>query len=277
MSNVGIKPNRTVDLINEISSTKQKPAKSHISLSFDNTYIYLSDQRRVIADSMELQYLNEIITAQIKYKDAEAGFKYKKRKFHLYGSGFNSLFMENLFALSKFKGGSLDFSIKGDIDEFGGVIYIKDTTIKKFRLLNNILAFVNTVPSLVTFSLPSYNTRGLHTKSAYMKFSYKNHIYDISDIYLDSKELDILGHGKTNTKNDSIDMELNLKTDLASEASKIPLVGYILFDKDSISTTVKLDGKLSDPNIKSMLPKEIIVAPINIIKRTLLLPFNIFN
>ena len=171
----------------------------------------------------------------------------------------------------------MDFSISGDIDEFSGVVFIRDTKIKEFKLLNNILAFVNTIPSLVTFSLPSYNTQGLHAKTAYMMFSHKNNIYNISDVYLESNELDILGQGKLNIKDNYIDMELNLKTDLGSAASKIPIVGYILFDKDSIATTVKVDGKLDDPNIESMLAKEIIVAPLNIIKRTLLLPFNIFS
>ena len=274
---IGININQIIKLIKDIDQEKQKPSESYISASFKDSYIFLSDQRRIITDEIELQYLDKIITAQIKHGNGEAGLKYSDKVFHLYGSTFNDLFMENIFAMSEFKGGSLDFSIDGTIDKFEGVVLIKDTTIKKFRLLNNVLAFINTIPSLVTFSLPSYDTQGLYAKSAYMRFSYKDSIYNITDISLRSDELDILGKGETSIKNDVIDMELNLKTDLASAASKIPVVGYILFDKNSISTTVKVDGNLSDPNINSMLAKEIVVAPLNIIKRTLLLPFSIFS
>ncbi|MCF6330599.1 MAG: AsmA-like C-terminal domain-containing protein, partial [Sulfurimonas sp.] len=68
-----------------------------------------------------------------------------------------------------------------------------------------------------------------------------------------------------------------LKTDLGSAASKIPIVGYILFGDDTISTTLKVIGKLDNPKVKSMIAKDIIVAPINIIKRTLSLPFNLLK
>jgi len=273
---VGLDIHNILDLSNKLHSSNEQASEFYVSVSLSDSYIYLSDKRRILADTMDLQYLNKIISAQINHGQGEAGFKYKNKKFHLYGSKFNNIFMENLFAMSKFRGGSLDFSIKGDVEKFDGVMFVKDTTIREFRLLNNVLAFVNTIPSLITFSLPSYDSKGLHAKTAYMKFTYENNIYNISDISLESNELDILGHGSTSIDNDTIAMELNLKTDLASEASKIPVVGYILFDKDSISTTVKIDGKLSDPNIDSMLAKEIIVAPLNIIKRTLLLPFSIF-
>jgi hypothetical protein len=185
--------------------------------------------------------------------------------------------MKNLFSMSDFKGGEFDFSIKGNIDRFSGVALIKDTTIREFRLLNNVLAFVNTIPSLVTFSLPSYNTKGLDAKNTYMMFDYKEKVYNISNFYLESDELNIFGHGDVSLEKNNINMELNLKTDLGSAASKIPIVGHIIFDKDSISTTLKIDGKLDDPNIKSMIAKEIIVAPLNIIKRTLMLPFSVFD
>jgi len=275
-SEVGVDINNIVKIINETNQYSKDSSDVRVGVSLNNSYIFLSDTRRVLADTLELQYLNKITSAQIKYADGEAGFKYKDRNFHLYGSDFGDIFMENLFAMSKFKGGKLNFSIQGNLDEFDGVAFVKDTTIKRFRLLNNVLAFVNTIPSLVTFSLPSYNTKGLYAKTAYMRFSYANNLYDISDVYLESEELSILGHGKTSLKDNLIDMELNLKTDLASAVSKIPVVGYILFDKDSISTSIEIKGKLDDPEINSMLAKEIIVAPLNIIKRTLLLPFTPF-
>ncbi|SFV51756.1 FIG01209130: hypothetical protein [hydrothermal vent metagenome] len=55
------------------------------------------------------------------------------------------------------------------------------------------------------------------------------------------------------------------------------MVGYIIFDGQSISTTLKVYGKLEDPKVETMLAKDIIVAPLNIIKRTLLLPFHLLG
>jgi len=276
-SNIEINLNEITKLINSIKSDDSKPSNYSIAANITDSKIILSEQRRVLAESINLQYLNKETTAQLKYKKGEAGFKYKNRNFHMYGAGFGDIFMENLFSMSKFNGGNLDFSIKGNIDNFSGVAFVKDTTIKEFRLLNNVLAFVNTIPSLVTFSLPSYNSKGLDAKNAYMMFNYKNHIYNITNLFLESDELNILGYGNVSLLKNKIDMKLNLKTDLGSAASKIPLVGHIIFDKDSISTSLKIDGNLDDPKIKSMIAKEIIVAPLNIIKRTLLLPFSVFD
>ncbi|MCW9025818.1 MAG: hypothetical protein OQJ77_00755, partial [Thiovulaceae bacterium] len=45
--NVGINLNRIIDLTNKINSTNEKPSDSYISLSLDNSYIFLSDERRV--------------------------------------------------------------------------------------------------------------------------------------------------------------------------------------------------------------------------------------
>ena len=55
----------------------------------------------------------------------------------------------NFFSLSKFKGGNLNFSMNGNITDYDGLFYITDTIIVDYKMLNNILAFVNTVPSLV--------------------------------------------------------------------------------------------------------------------------------
>ena len=211
------------------------------------------------------------------YKNGVSGFSFYKNNFQLYGENFNDDFMEKLFSLSKFRGGQLSFSMHGTPKEYQGIFNIDNTVIKSYKVINNILAFVNTIPSLVTFSLPGYHKHGLKVKNAYMNFTSLNDNMNVSNVYLDSKELKILGKGKANFKKDRVNMKLNLKTDLASAVSKVPVVGHILFDDDSISTSLSIKGKLSDPKVKSLIAKDIIVAPLNIIKRTLLYPYHLLS
>ncbi|MBA1432380.1 MAG: AsmA-like C-terminal domain-containing protein [Epsilonproteobacteria bacterium] len=255
------------------STSKEKPL--NIFVSGTHSYLYMGNNRYVISDKMDLQFYNGIVTAQLMHANGKAGFKLQNNIFHLYGSGFNDKFMEKLLSLSKFNGGSLDFSMKSTFSDYTGIFYIKNTTIQDYVLLNNILAFINTVPSLATFSLPGYNTKGLYVDNAYMNFHLKDHIFDISDIYIGSKEIKIIGKGKASIKYNNIDLALNLKTDLGSNLSKVPLVGYIIFDGKSISTTLKVTGKLTDPKVETMLARDIAVAPLNIILRTLTLPYKI--
>ena len=275
--NVGININNTVDFLEEIKDPSDTPNSKTVNFELTDSNIYISDDRRAIADRISLQYYDKIATAQLVHNNATAGFKLQDNVFYLYGENFNDKFMENLFALSKFKDGTFDFSIKGSLKEFDGILYLKDTTVIEYKLLNNMLAFINTIPSLVTFSLPGYNKNGLSIKSSYINFSHKDDQYELKDIYLNSKEMEIIGKGRASYIYNTIDLNLNLKTDLASAISKIPVVGYIIFDKDSISTSLKVSGALDNPDVKTMLAEDIIVAPLNIIKRTLLFPFQIFK
>ncbi|MEN4053227.1 AsmA-like C-terminal domain-containing protein [Sulfurimonas sp. NWX79] len=266
-----------IALITEQNKTKQLQKPLDVFFEAENSYLYVGNNRYVISDRMNLQYYQGILTAQLIHANGKAGFKLDGEKFHLYGNNFNDKFMEKLLSLSKFKGGSLDFSMSGTFNDYIGTFYINNTTIQDYVILNNILAFINTVPSLATFSLPGYSKKGLHIDNAYMKFHSKNHIFDISDIYIGSKEIKILGKGTASVKYDNIDLTLNLKTDLGSNLSKVPVVGYIIFDGESISTTLKVTGKLTDPNVKTMLARDIAVAPLNIILRTLTLPYKIMK
>ena len=274
----GINMPEVLNLLRDINTSSNKKSAKSIILDASNSYLYVGHNRKVISDRMSLQHQHGITTAQLEHKDGHAGFKLEKKNIHLYGENFNDEFMENLFSLAEFKGGKLNFSMNGTIENYDGLFYIKNTTITDYKMINNILAFINTVPSLATFSLPGYSKSGLKVDSAYMNFNAKNSVFSISDFFLDSKEIDILGGGVADLNRDKINLMLNLKTDLGSSVSKIPLVGYILLgDDNTISTTMKITGKLSNPDVKSLIAKDIAVAPINIVKRALLLPYDLIK
>jgi len=277
MHNSSINLHPFLNMIQTIKLPSTNNKKSYITLKADNININLGNNRRILADTLDLQYTNKILTAQLKHKNGSAGLKFNNQNFHIYGSGFNDLFMDNLFSLSRYKGGSLDFSINGRLKDYSGVFYIKDTTVLDYKVLNNVLAAINTIPSLVTFSLPGYSKHGLKVDTSYMVFNVKDGLFNVSDFVIDSKELDIFAKGVANLKKDTIDATVNLKTDLGSDVSKIPIVGYIIFDGESISTNLSIKGKLSDPQVKSLLAKDIITAPINILKRTVLFPFKLIE
>ncbi|WP_457746303.1 YhdP family protein [Sulfurimonas sp.] len=278
MKNSGINLDEVIRLVKNITKDS-KSSKSNIKFDFNavDSYIYLGKNRYVLSDTIHLQYYDKILTAQLKHAQGNAGVKFENGTFHLYGKNFNDRFMSKLLSLAKFKNGSLEFSMSGKIDEYDGIFFIHKSTILDYKLLNNVLAFVNTIPSLITFSFPSYNSEGLYLKRGYMKFHSKNDFFNISDIYLESPELTILGKGTADLNTNKIDVLLNLKTDLGSDLAKIPLVGYILLDGNSISTTLKIKDKLSDPTVELLLARDIAVAPINIITRTLTLPYKLLN
>lgn len=254
--------------------SQESSASIPIYLNATNTHLYLMKNRKVIADTLTATLNGDDLEARMTHGPGWADLLMKNGLYHVTGSHFNDIFMEHLFAFSDFRGGAMSFELGGKVDDFEGIMRIEDTILKEYKLLNNVLSFINTVPSLATFSLPNYNTKGLPTKEAYSHFTFRNHQFHVDNFTLNSPELKMYGNGNVNFKEDSIKGTLTLKSDLGSQLGRIPMVGYILFGNDgSISTTVDLKGKLSDPIVETAIAKEIITAPFNILKRTVTYPF----
>jgi len=177
--------NEILRLINDTNSSHSDHAQS-ITLNARKSSFHVGKDRSITADNLDLQYDNKILTAQLQHQNGKAGLRIENNQLNLYGQNFNDYFMEKLFAHSKFIGGDLDFIISGTLDNYSGLFHIKNSTIVDYALLNNILAFINTVPSLVTFSLPGYSKNGLFVKQAYANFNAAKGVFNLSDIFLDS-------------------------------------------------------------------------------------------
>ena len=83
-----------------------------------------------------------------------------------------------------------------------------------------------------------------------------------------------------NLKDVLLQVDLKLKTlkDISSFIGKIPLINHIfLGDDNSISTAIKISGNLEDPKVETEVFQDVVMTPLNILKRTLELPFKIFS
>ena len=247
---------------------------SSITINAAHTYLYLMERRKIVADSLYATLEGDNFDATLDHMDGHATLKIRSGLFSITGYDFNDRFMDHLFAFSDFYGGRFSFQAKGAMDAFDGIMRVENTVLKDYRLLNNILAFINTIPSLATFSLPNYHTKGLPVSEGYAHFTYEKGKIDVDNLTINSPEMKIAGETHADMKSDTINGTMTLKTDLGSKLAKVPMVGYILFGKDgSVSTTVTISGKIEDPKVQTAIAKEIATAPFNILKRTLVYPF----
>ena len=142
-----------------------------IALDANDTAIVFADGRSAKADAIALQYANNQIDAQLYKGKGKAVLEVKNDGFYLYGNNLDD----------------------------------DNTTIYDYVLLNNLFAFINTVPALVTFSLPSYASKGIKINSAYADLKYHEGNLTVSGIKVDSDEMDFAGQGvidyTTNTMN----------------------------------------------------------------------------
>lgn len=257
----------------KIINTNDEKSDLDILIKTKKCNVSLGSQRMILADSLKINIKGDTINAQLIHDKGGVLFESHDKSISVFGHYLNDKFMNGLFKFSTFKGGELSFVMQGPIDDMDGIINIKKTVIKDYTVLNNTLAFFNTIPSLVTFSVPDYSKSGLYVEEMYSAFHKTGPKIKIRDTKLTSEELVITAEGGSDFDAESIDLLLQVKTDLGSSAKNIPILGYIIFGEDSVSTTVRVHGPLSDPKVESSVAKSIIAAPFNIIKRTLFLPF----
>jgi len=236
-----------------------------------------SANRKILADTINIKIKNDNIFAQLVHENGAVLFEGNDRNFSVQAQGLGDDFMNKLFKFSTFTGGNLSFMMEGSTDKLTGVVNIKDSTIEDYTVINNTLAFFNTIPSLVTFSIPGYSKDGLKAQEMYASFHKDGNTVDINEAKITSKELVITAKGKTDLVKEDIELLMQVKTDIGSSAKDIPVIGYIIFGDDSISTTVRVHGPLKDPIVESSVGKSVVVAPYNILKRAIKMPFQVFG
>ncbi len=161
-----------------------------------------------------------------------------------------------------------------------GNITIKNSILKNFSLFNNIMATINTIPSLIFFKDPHFNELGYLVKNGDISFKKNGDILSFSKIELKGASTDMLGAGYINLKNKTVNMEMQIKTlkDVSKIIKNIPFIGYILLGEDkSISTIIKISGSTDNPKIKTQLLEDTLNSPFNIIKRVIKSPLKLFQ
>ena len=174
----------------------------------------------------------------------------------------------------------LDFVMVKSPDEFfNGKIYINYGVIKELKLLNNIIAFINTIPSLITFSSLGFSSKGYKIRNGYIDYLFYKNILYIKQAKIKGDNLDFYAKGYIDFNKNYI--FLKVKANMKMKLKKIPIIGkgvsYLLFGKDgNIDIKMIVKGDLNNPKVKKDLGKEILQTPFNIFKRAITLPFHIY-
>ncbi len=247
-------------------------------LQADKTSLYLNPSQSAPAEQLQIHSEDGKLTAQLRYGKGKAEFQMNNENFTLLGQDFGEKFLDGILKDSQFIGGKLSFYVSGLLTKFRGVVKIENSVIKNGVILNNIMAFISTVPDLITFSLPGYSLQGMPFRRLYAGFVYDNHTIDVKTFAVESNALDMTGTGNINLVKNSIKMNIDLISKTKKYVSKIPLLGYILVgDTKQPTVTLKVEGKLDDPDVNTSAYVEIVKTPFDILFRTISLPSHILE
>ncbi|MDR3346659.1 MAG: AsmA-like C-terminal domain-containing protein [Campylobacteraceae bacterium] len=224
---------------------------------------------------------NGSISANISYKGGTIELLRDKNFFSVYAVEMKSDFVNRLANKEFFKDGVFSATISGDSEnEFSGIITIRDTKLKDFAVLNNVIAFINTIPALATLSDPRYSSSGFPVKSGLIEFSRMGDFIYIPNLFLEGYSSDIGGVGYISLDSDEIYLDLKISTikALSGIIDMIPLVNFIVLGEDgNIEITVSVRGTVSEPKVETNIIGDTLMSPINVIKRVFQLPFWLFR
>ncbi|MBN2824807.1 MAG: AsmA-like C-terminal domain-containing protein, partial [Campylobacterales bacterium] len=175
------------------------------------------------------------------------------------------------------KGGRYRLHLAGDIDNtIHGKIIIDGGMVEKFQGYNNMLAFLNAIPALMTLSNPGFNDKGYQIKSGEIEYSIINQkLIKFKSIRIVGGSSTIIGVGEINLADNSVKIDLAVQTarEIGKVVGAIPIVGYILVgDGKSIAMGVTVRGSLDNPEVKSHALKDMVSLPLGMIERLLKSP-----
>ncbi len=237
------------------------------AIVFKSFPLVLDTARLVVRDGRVLidgAYHNAMLRADIIHGDVVV-------KADNFGGDYLNLALQSVLTQNVIGGGL--YSLTGVYRDqvFNGELRMQNTSIKNFKVLQNIVNIINTIPSLIVFRNPRLGAHGYEIAKGRVVFGLSSEYLGLEHIQLTGTTLDVDGDGIIEMSGrKKIDMSLDISTIKAfsNVINKIPILNYlILGNKGKISTHVQVGNTLNDPSVKVTLAKDIAQAPFKILRR----------
>ncbi|MGP1579764.1 MAG: YhdP family protein [Wolinella sp.] len=267
-------------LLPEIGEKQKDKMEESLYISGENLH-FLYKNRRIISQTLE-GYLNgpEDMTALLSYNGALIDIELKKGHTKISARNLPDHFVNTFLGKKVVYGGR--YSLKGDIKNgaFKGRSTIERGVLKNLNTFQNVIALLDTIPSLLIFKTPGFNAEGYAIEQGKIEFGINDHYLIVEDFDFKGTSINSEGFGLVNLKNDEIEFQTRLTTlkSLGNIVNSIPVVGYIIMGEDgSFSTNVEIKGTLNDPKSQSTVAKDTIRAPFGVIERAIKTPLRLLK
>lgn len=263
-----------------LTSTNPKHIKTPILIKGSNTNLMFKDYT-ILADSFSFNVYNQLIQGTLKHKNGVADFYKNGDSITLNAREFGDDFLNAITKKHIFNNGR--FFINAQTNDKGvivGKMRLLGTSINELRILQNIMAFIDTIPSLLSLKIPGFSNKGYFLEEGNIHFGLNDTFLAIDALDFKGSSIDIKGRGIIQLESKDIDFnaELIIIKALSGIINKIPVVNYIILGKNgNISTMFKIHGTTENPQIQTQTAQDILLSPFNILKRVITSPFEVFN
>lgn len=233
----------------------------------------------VPADSATITMRDGRINANASYGNGIANVDIVHGEAQITLDNFSANFINKVMEKELFEGGLFDLSgiLRDGILQ--GEVRMQNTFFKDFVLVQNILALIDTIPSLIVFKKPGLNNEGYEIKEGSLMFWLNNEYLGLDKINLIGTAIDVSGNGLIDLEHKSLNLLLSASTikTLSDILSSIPIIGYlILGDDGKITTNIVVSGSLSNPKTEVSLLEDVVTAPFKILRRVFT-PFDMIS
>lgn len=270
-------------LRNSISATDNSSADDRNTSTFvygERSAIRYKDHR-FLADTFSLYRDGDHHDFLMSYGNSTASVIKNGSDITINANRLNSDWVQALSGV-RMSGGIWNMSALGRVEseDIYAIIHIEDTTIERAKLFTNVIALINTIPSLVQLRNPGFDAKGFKIINGVIEIYYHNGKIYINSLRLIGINTDIIAQGTIDITNDIVDVYASVQTAKAASGliSRIPIVGYLLLGSDhKIENILHITGSTENPKVETNLVKGTIIYPFGVIKRTLTLPVKMFE
>ena len=275
--------NLNIDLKKFLASqTKQKKKQSKKLVILGKNSKIRYGKHTLVTDSYDIEVSPK---GNIKASGSLDGdivtFSKKGKIFNIKALRVKDKMLHPLIGFSGLKKGRYTLKKRGNPDiEMKGQIIVEGGNMSGFKAYNNTLAFINAIPAIATLSDPGFSEKGFKIKEGIVEYRMRGDSVIFDSIYIKGRSATIVGKGKLNLKNKTMNMKLAIQTarELGKFIGNLPLLGYILMGKDkSMTVGLKITGTLDKPKVQTSAAEDILTLPLQLIKRTLESPAHIIN
>lgn len=242
----------------------------HITVVDCDNLVLTYQEYKIPSDTINLRLRDGRLSADATYKNGVVNLDVVHDNIFIKASNFSGDFVDQVIKKNIVNGGLYTLTGIYRDEVFNGELKIQNTLIKDFAILQNIVGFIDSVPSLIVFKNPGLGAKGFEIQQGHVVFAVNSKYIGLERINFIGSSMDIDGNGIVEKKSEEINMNLSISTvkNLSNIINKIPIVGYLILGKEGkISTNLIINGTLQNPKVQVTLAQDTITAPFNILKR----------
>lgn len=268
------------DLIINLDKTDERD-NSNLKINLQNCKIFY-DKYLLNLKNLKLNKLNDITTIKAEFNKGGELLLRDDKGLKMYIRNLSAASLNELLKKDIFLSGKIDLDANGkNLDDFEGLVNIKESYLANTKNYINLIAFIESVPSLMTLSKPGFTKKGLGIKFGSIEFSNKPDFIKINKVNILGYNVDSSGQGIYYKTNQNLDLTLNIFTlkNTNKLISNIPIIKEVFIGgkNNKIATQLTVSGNINNLEYKTSLAKDILTSPFSLIKNIITLPKNIFD